>query len=296
VILGPKNSLGELRSQGNEALVDAVDCPDCLALPSPARQAARPVHLYNPAEVNGYPGLSTATEWRHRADPVGILARYRLTQETRCIFGHAHKDGAIIRVRCGQIFRFGHRCASKELAGYTDAMAYHDAQERHRRNVESLTSAPSVQLNALIELRKELRKQADYRREKRDQREGQLMARRAKDGARGTEVILEERQFDPLTLEGKTVERTASIAGISFWLSRFDLAQVENLVRGARELLEAAQEIDTTAEDAVAKLVTRVGVQEKAIQQLRQALQPGQEYLAAANARAISAALERARP
>jgi hypothetical protein len=99
--------------------VDYVDCPRCLALPPVVPTGFhRPDRITDPLRVRNWSDLVTETEWKHHVDEGGIIAYYALTNFTDCSLGsHPHKNGDIVRTRCGLILRLGWKCAANSVHG-----------------------------------------------------------------------------------------------------------------------------------------------------------------------------------
>ena len=81
----------------------------------------RPKMAWDIAEVNSY-NACEATEVRHWVDAIEVLLQYTLLQFINCSLPgrHEHKNGLVVRTRCGLVIRIGTSCARKCLNGWQD--------------------------------------------------------------------------------------------------------------------------------------------------------------------------------
>lgn len=99
-------------------------CPECDALPHVDESLKEHyddfLYTRDEGELAGFPVVSTSC--RHRISVDDVLAEYGLREDTRCSMlprGHPHREGYVVRTRCGLTLKLGKDCGRQLIAEFS---------------------------------------------------------------------------------------------------------------------------------------------------------------------------------
>jgi len=228
-----------------------ANCPKCNELePNPA-QFVRPKRLTDVLEVKLWPELTRKTEWKHSVDEGARVAYYKVTQLIECSLGHDHKQGSIVKTRCGLIILLGWKCANDAVHGYDTLSKEWKEAEAHFDRVDRVKRIPFECIDKLEEFIPELTKANHFRDAKKPTGLGQEMLRRATSGSpRAAEITVKARVFgntkatDLGGVNVVEVDTTEVVQGLAFWTKDFAIERAHRLLHEAKELGEIARGMD----------------------------------------------------
>jgi len=246
-----KRALGERESPIPPASQYA-NCPTCNELPPTPAQFVRPKRLTDFVLVKTWPELTRKTEWKHSVDAGARVAYYHIAQPIECSLGHEHKQGSIVRTRCGLIILLGWKCANDAVHGYEALSKQWKEWEAHFARVDRIKRVPFECLEKLEGFIPELTRANHFREAKKPTRWGQEMLRRATSGSpRAAEITVTARVFgnnratDLGGVNVVEVDTTEHVQGLTFWTKDFAIERTQRLLREAKDLARIAKDLNS---------------------------------------------------